>query len=200
MFLELAMMAALGGHGEGAAVARADAEGALRLREAAPELAAMPEVTLEAYLVGGRNPRAIRAAMNAVRPAETDGGERFDAVTRWRYSTRWRGRGDVRCVPETAEAVVAITVILPDLAEADRLGRRDREAWDRYFKALATHEMNHARIALHGRQEIEKAMKAASGCEDMQAAVARVSEEVSAASREYDRLTQHGKREGTVFP
>jgi predicted secreted Zn-dependent protease len=175
-------------------------EAEMRLRRAAPDLAAVPEVTLVAYSVSGRSARAVRTSMNTGRPAEVDGGERFDGVTRWRYSARWQGRGAQQCVPDTVVATVAITVILPDLIEPEKLSRRDREAWDRYFKALATHEMNHARIALHGRQEMEKAMRAATGCEDMQAASSRVSSDISAASREYDRLTEHGKREGAVFP
>lgn len=200
MFFEILTLGALLVASDEVAVVTAPSEGELRLREAAPELAAVPEVTLVAYPVSGRTSRAVRTAMNAARPAEADGGGRFDGVTRWRYSTRWQGRGAQRCLPETTVATVAITVTLPDLAEPEKLGRRDREAWGRYFKALATHEMNHARIALHGRQEMEKAMRAATGCEDMQAASERISRDVSAASREYDRITEHGKREGAVFP
>lgn len=200
MFFEILTVASVVAALDEVAVAVPPSEGVLRLREAAPELAALPDVVLVAYPVSGRTSRAVRTAMNAARPAETDGGERFDGVTRWQYSSRWQRRSGQQCLPETTVTSVAITVVLPDLAEPEKLGRRDREAWGRYFKALATHEMNHARIALHGRQEMEKAMRAASGCEDMQAASERVSNDVAAASREYDRLTEHGKREGAVFP
>lgn len=200
MFFEFLTIATLVVASDEVAVVTAPSEGELRLREAAPELSALPDVVLVAYPVSGRTSRAVRTAMNAARPAESDGGERFDGVTRWRYSSRWQRRGGQQCLPETTVTSVAITVILPDLTEPEKLGRRDREAWGRYFKALATHEMNHARIALHGRQEMEKAMRAAANCEDMQAAADRVSNDVAVASREYDRLTEHGKREGAVFP
>lgn len=168
-----------------------------RLSAATPTVAAMPNVTLIGYPVSGRARRAIREDMNRNRPEVN--GQRHDARTVWRYSTRWRGGPGGVCLPETAEVTVQITVTMPDLVDPERLGRTDRDAWTRYLTALETHEGNHARIANLGAERMQQAMRAASSCETMQAAGRQVSAEVSEASQQYDRQTRHGATEGAQF-
>jgi predicted secreted Zn-dependent protease len=168
------------------------------LNAAAPELANLPNTTLVGYPVGGRNPRAVRTAINAGRPSE--GGDRFDGRTTWRYSTRWRTNRAGECDPASAEVTYAITITLPDLVDRARLGSRDLVGWDRYFAALVHHEHNHARIAMRGAEEIQAAMRSANGCETMQGAARQVEAAVAEASRTYDAQTRHGRTEGAVYP
>ena len=188
----------------------------LAAQEAAPSLAAppaserlsgatgvlrdLPGMTLTGYEVSGRSPNAVRRAMNSARPAAGKDGERHDALTSWRYSTRWMRGSDGQCAPATAEVTLTITVVLPDLTTREQLSSRERADWDRYFTSLVGHEHNHGRIAVAGRDQMQAAMRASPTCEAMQAVVRQTSNEVSAASREYDRLTEHGKREGAVYP
>lgn len=168
-----------------------------RLTAAVPTLAALPNVVVLGYPVAGRSRRGVREQINRNRPEIH--GERHDAQTQWRYSTRWRGRSGGQCLAETSEVTAAITVILPDLEDPDRLGREDRAAWDRYFAALEHHEANHVRIANEGAAQVQAAMRAAGSCDDMQAAVRRVGDMISAASEDYDRRTRHGATEGAQF-
>jgi predicted secreted Zn-dependent protease len=177
-----------------------DAASLARLSTAAPSLVGIPDVTLKGYPVEGRNGRAIRASMNAGRPAEMEGGERFDGVTRWTYQSRGRRSGPDQCLPETAEVALAVTVVLPDLTTRADLSSREGAAWDAYFERLVTHEHNHVRIAVLGAERMQAAMRAAADCAGMQAARQRISAEVREASLEYDRLTDHGRREGAVYP
>lgn len=172
----------------------------VRLRAAAADLAAMPNVVLEPYPVSGRTPRAVRTSMNALRPTERADGARFDSVTRWSFGSRWRRSGSGQCLAESAEINMTITVVLPDLTSRAQLSRRDQQAWDRYFTALVGHETNHVRIASLGGSEMLAAMRAATTCDEMQAAQQSVAAAVASASREYDRMTEHGRREGAVFP
>jgi predicted secreted Zn-dependent protease len=171
-----------------------------RLQAAAPVLAGQPNTTLVGYAVDGANPRAIRQAMNRDRPAETEGGERFDSVTDWSYATRWRRSGPDQCLANTVEVTLTVTVTLPDLVSRDRLNARDQADWDQYFERLAAHENNHVRIAVLGAELMQTAMRKATGCDQIQAERRRISDEISAASVEYDRTTEHGKREGAVYP
>lgn len=168
------------------------------LTEAAPELAALPNTTLVGYPVGGRDPRAVRAAINSGRPSE--GGRRFDGRTTWRYATRWRTNGAGRCDPASAEVTYTITITLPDLTDRSRLSARDRAGWDRYFAALVRHEGNHARIAIRGAEEMRAAMRATSDCDSLQAAARRVEAAIAEANLRYDEQTQHGRTEGAVYP
>src|SRR5690606_3610686 len=66
MFFEFLTIATLVVASDEVAVVTAPSEGELRLREAAPELSALPDVVLVAYPVSGRTSRAVRTAMNAV--------------------------------------------------------------------------------------------------------------------------------------
>ena len=89
---------------------------------------------------------------------------------------------------------------MPDLQNRDRLRRADKAAWDRYFAALQAHEVNHARIAQLGAERYQAALRSAPDCQAARAAAAQVNADVSAASAEYDRLTEHGRLEGASFP
>lgn len=171
-----------------------------RIRAAAPGLAGLPQTTLTTYPVEGRTPRAIRSSMNLGRPSESEGGGRFDSVTRWSYATRWRQSGPDQCLADTGEVTMTTTIILPDLISREQLSARERAAWDVYFERLTTHELNHVRIATLGAQRMQAAIRAATSCEQMQTEQRRISAEVRDASREYDRITEHGKREGAVYP
>lgn len=175
-------------------------ESRARIIAAAPALAEVPEARLITYAVEGRTPRSIRAAMNRTRPAEADGGDRFDSVTRWSYRTGWRRTGPDQCLPETAEVAVTVQIMLPDLVSRDSLSSRELAAWDGYFQRLVAHELDHGRIAELGAQRMQAAMREATSCADLVAARERIGAEVREASREYDRMTEHGRREGAVYP
>jgi predicted secreted Zn-dependent protease len=164
----------------------------------APELAAMPEVTVTTYPVEGRNARIIRQNMNRVRPREAS-GEAFDALTTWQFSSRWKTQGG-QCLPQTIEVKVTVGVTLPQLTHYDRLSRSDRQKWDRYFAALVQHETNHVRIAITGSQLMQEQLRQSASCEGLEAVGRELAEGVAQASRAYDDRTDHGKREGAVFP
>jgi predicted secreted Zn-dependent protease len=172
-------------------------EASERLRLAAPDAAAFPNTTLHGYVLQATSPRAIRAEMNRLRPRVN--GRQHDATTSWRYSLRLMSSGG-RCDPTTAVADYTISIVMPDLQDRERLRRQDKQAWDRYFSALQMHEVNHARIAQLGAQQYQAAIRSAPTCEAGRAAAAQVAADVSAASAEYDRITEHGRHEGAVYP
>ncbi len=182
-----------GGEGQPPAVSSAT------LAALAPELAALPGVTLVGYPVRGRSPRAIRESINEGRPRPAHDGT-FDARTDWRYQTRWRGGPSGGCDPTTAEVDMTIVVTLPELATRDGLDRRERERWDRYIAALIGHEHNHVRIALAGAEQLRTYMRAAPDCTTMQAAQSQISASIQAASAAYDEDTRHGRTEGATYP
>lgn len=191
----LSMLALLAAQTAEPATTVADASDRLRL--AAAEAAAFPNTTLQGYVIEATSSRAIRAEMNRVRPSSN--GRRHDATTSWRYSYSFPPAVG-RCDPAVGEVVYAITIIMPDLQNRERLRRADRQAWDRYFAALLTHEVNHARIAKLGAEQLQAAMKSAADCEAARTATSEISSAVSAASVEYDRRTEHGRLEGASFP
>ena len=168
------------------------------LAAAAPALAATPDVVLIGYPVSGRSPRSIRESINESRPS-TDGG-RFDARADYRYGFQAQGGVNGECDPATVEVTVGHTVTLPELTTRDRLARREREAWDRYFAALVGHEHNHVRIAAAGAEQLRTFMRQAPTCASMLAARDQILAAVREAQAAYDRDTQHGRSEGATYP
>lgn len=160
----------------------------------------LPGLTVLGYPVEGESPRAIRSSMNDGRPPDESNGARHDARTRWNFRTRWGNGPDGRCDPRTATVDLTLTVILPDLTTRDELSARGKADWDAYFTALVAHERNHGRIAVEGRNRMQAAMRASPTCEAMRALVGATNQEVTAASGEYDQQTDHGRREGAVYP
>ena len=167
---------------------------------AAPELASLPGVILVGYPVQGRSPRAIRESINERRPKPPQGEDPFDARVDWRYQTRWRSGPSGACDPATVEVEMTIVVTLPDLTTRAALDRRERERWDRYFKALVGHEHNHVRVALAGAEQLRTYMRNAPDCTTMQAAQAQISASIVAANAAYDESTRHGRTEGATYP
>ena len=160
----------------------------------------LPDLSLIGYAVEGRSPRVIRESINRGRPADRGDGARHDARTHWNYQTRWRRGADGQCVPGTATVTLTLTMTLPDLTNRDQLSAGDRAGWDDYFAALVAHERNHGRIAVAGRDQMQAAMRASPDCDAMTAVIQTTNAEVADASEEYDRKTDHGRREGAVYP
>ncbi|NBW08206.1 MAG: DUF922 domain-containing protein [Caulobacteraceae bacterium] len=194
----VAVAAALAGQTPEADPAPASA----RLVEAArgAGLADRPDLALQGYEVEGRSPRSLRDSIDRRRPRSQASGERHDARTQWSYRTRWRNGPDGQCIPATATVILTLTMVLPDLASREGLSSREQADWDRYFAALVAHEGNHVRIAVAGQEQMQTAMRASATCEAMTAVVGATNAEVRAASETYDSQTDHGRREGAVYP
>lgn len=165
---------------------------------AAPDLAAVPGLTLVGYPVRGRSSRSIRESINEGRPAGD--GDRFDGRTQFRYETRWRANAAGGCDPSSVEVTTTFIVTMPELTTRPTLERRDRENWDRYFNALIAHEHNHVRIALAGQDQLRTYLRNAPNCATMQAAQEQITVQINEAQRAYDRNTRHGATEGAHFP
>ncbi len=172
----------------------------LRAAVAAVDVPQLPGLTLTGYEVRGRSARGVRESMNDERPAADGDDARHDARTRWSYRPRWNRTADGRCDPASATVTLSLTIVLPDLSTREALSRDERAGWDAYFAALVKHEWNHGRIAVKGQELLETALHEAADCDAMTAAVRTLVPEITAASREYDAQTEHGRREGAVFP
>lgn len=182
-----------------AAPTAAPPESSAALTAALPELAATPGIVIVGYPVSGRSARAIRESINEGRPADST-GERFDGMTTWRYSTRWRGGPDGGCDPSTAEVTTSVVVTLPELTSRDAVDRRTRESWDRYLGALAGHEHNHVRVAMAGAEQLVTFMRGAPNCATMEAARQQIDAAIRSTNEQYDAATRHGATEGARFP
>ncbi|MBI1684522.1 DUF922 domain-containing protein [Caulobacter hibisci] len=158
-----------------------------------------PEIEISYYDVPGRDQRAIRAAIDRLGPTDSTDGERVHALTKWSYQWRWRRKNSPQgCSIDGVEIGLRITVLLPRPVEGDRLNARVRKPWDAYMIALRRHELGHVAIARAGREEIRRALEAAS-CDGAADAAKAASARVGTESARYDRETRHGRTEGASF-
>ncbi len=102
----------------------------------------------------------------------------------WGY-TSWYVRWSGSC-----RLSVDIDMTLPRHVRPDSLPDRVRQRWDRMLIALTIHEDQHARFGIGAAQEIEKA-----GCNGAYDILDKWIE----AEKDFDRRTQHGRRDGVVL-
>jgi predicted secreted Zn-dependent protease len=155
--------------------------------------AGIPNITFQYYDVSGRNPQAIRVSMNAERPIDPHDGMPDDAVTVWTYHWRYRDG------PEGCEGKVDFSarVILPRLR--GRVSTVVAARWQTYMARLRIHEAGHARIAYARMGDIKNAFRNAS-CTAADRMASAILDEVRRDNAEYDSKTDHGMRQGAVFP
>ena len=154
----------------------------LVLQQGAAAFADLPHVTVRTYVVQGREPRQVRAAVNAARPVAGDGQGR-DAATQWTYGVRWMNDGSGACLPDTAEVTYAVTVTLPELGDEARLNAQATERWNAWSAYLAAHERRRVEGIVDGLAAMQAAMRAAPDCAAM---TARRDEAIQA-------IAQHGQ-------
>lgn len=160
--------------------------------------AGIPGVTLERYPVAGATASAVRRALNRSRPTDPNDGARVDALTHWRVDWRWNGDGRGGCDLSTLRLTFSARVTMPQLADPRAPGPL-RAKWAAFERALAQHEATHVRHAWEQVPTVASAIRngPCTGANDRgDAALARV----LAWDRDYDRRTNHGEREGIVFP
>lgn len=157
------------------------------------------------YDVRGASDREILASIRAASPIRERGtdGRSLDAYTRWRIEWRYRfraQRGLCRFTTVTVSADLTTTLwrwTPPAGAPASLV-----DAWQQRAAVLREHEDGHTNYTLLGAREIFSALRPmqAPTCDALRdkadAEGRRILDQVRAANRRYDEVTQHG----TVSP
>lgn len=162
-------------------------------------LAGIPNVEIQYYDVSGRNPREIREAMNRLRPADPNDGQRVDALTRWTMRFGWPRGGPAGCQLDRAQGMFTAVVQMPRLANIDAVPASVRARWQIYIAALETHEAGHVRHAFESVATVLAAIRASDCASAPQARQAAV-HVAGAWDADYDRATRHGATQGATFP
>ncbi|WP_298092335.1 DUF922 domain-containing protein [uncultured Sphingomonas sp.] len=159
-------------------------------------------VRMDRYPVRGRDVAAVRAALDAARVRDEQDGTMVEAYTHGRIQGTWqapaRADHDAPCRPEAVIIRYSATMRLPYLAEPDPLPEL-AQAWRLYALNLERHEAQHLERIRRALPRLAEAI-AAAPCTGADAAGAVVLDEIRADGRAYDTETEHGRREGAVFP
>lgn len=161
--------------------------------------AGIPNLTFTYYDVTGRSPDDIRKDMNAKRFVDPSDKKPVDSLSSWRFGWRMMRSSDGRCDPSSITLNFTAEVKLPRLTGADNLPKKTVARWQRYYAALLRHEAGHVAYAWSQREVLLAALKASS-CADMTATGKAEIAKIGAHDRNYDVETEHGTRQGAVFP
>ncbi len=167
--------------------------------DASDVFADIPNLEVTYYDVTGNSVGAIRKAIDAVRPRDPNDGTGVDAVARWRIGWRWPRMANGTCDLARAELRFSATILLPRLAEPQRVPRAVLARWDSYMAALKGHEAKHIRTAWMNSGRVLDAIRA-SDCAGANEAGKAAIADLGQFDREYDRVTKHGRTEGAHFP
>jgi predicted secreted Zn-dependent protease len=172
---------------------------------AMPTAAYADPITSEAfnyYDVDGATARDIRADLNRRGPMDRYEHRHFDAVTRWTIRAT-----HTDCGIKSVSVRLQITYAFPRLTDGGSAPSALRKDFDDYLKRLLTHEKGHAQIAIDTAKRVEdriQSLPAALTCEALDPALKDIVDALIAESKrldvEYDARTEHGRKQGAVFP
>lgn len=158
-------------------------------------------VRMDRYPVRGRDVAAVRAALDAARVRDENDGTLVEAYTHGRVHWTWKAAGpdrDAKCRPQAITIRFSATMRLPYLDEPDPPPAL-AQAWQRYAANLEAHEREHLERIRRALPRLAAAI-AAAPCAKADTAGAAVLEQIRAEGRAYDLETEHGRRDGAVFP
>jgi predicted secreted Zn-dependent protease len=158
------------------------------------------KVTERHYTVRGGTTRELAAALEHI-----DGRWAAQARTRARWTFRWVDRGS-RCDVIDGQVSVRARLELPWWQRPTGVTDSVVSEWERVRESLCVHELGHVTIALQGAHAVDERLDAgftARTCDAVERAADRKATEIwerhQRRHHRYDRLTQHGRTQGTWF-
>jgi predicted secreted Zn-dependent protease len=159
-------------------------------------------VTTNYYTGSGATARELGASLAQSRPWKDS--DRRDGQTQWHIEWNFQlidnGNG---CRLRSLTTKTTITITLPKWNMPSSLAER----WKNYCDALKQHEARHAQIALEAAAAIRKrvtTLQDTSSCQKLTEFINAAANKVIAEFREqevqFDKRTDHGRKEGASFP
>jgi predicted secreted Zn-dependent protease len=164
------------------------------------------EVDYEYYLVSGRTPPALLRSMRENGPRGE--GERYFGITEWQTSLQYTAEESRNgCRLSDVGVTTDVVVTLPQWREKSQASAAMQSAWEEFLMRLAYHEKGHRDMARRQSNAIYDALTGLSiesGCSSMEFRARALVDETAAQfeelNREYDRASEHGRRQGVVWP
>ena len=163
----------------------------------------------EDYAIAGRDRPQLLRQMRERGPR--DSGGRHHAYTRWRL--RWTHDPQPvgsnaplasGCRPGQPQITLFLLTVAPRWVDVEQAAPSLRSTWARFLEATQQHEEGHRNLCMRAAQSLLDRLRSLSPAEDCsrlqqqaQQVAAQVLDDLLARQRAYDRLTDHGMRQGT---
>jgi predicted secreted Zn-dependent protease len=155
------------------------------------------------YYVDGRSATVLAAQIEQNGPPGGE-GKRYAGKTKW--DVQWKFRHEqhgVTCAMKEVAVAVGLAQTLPQWRGEPKGAAALKTRWQQFVLALKRHEDGHTEHGLAAGKEIEVALlaaKPASNCEDLAVAANSAAEAIvkkyQKLDEDYDRKTDHGRRQG----
>ena len=157
-------------------------------------LKAFPDTKVAYYDVPGTDIGQMQAYMNDHGPVDSHDGFHGDGRTTW--SVNWLLPASAAgCDPSHAVVHFHATVLLPRAADEAAMTPDVAQTWHFYLSHLILHESGHLRHAYQRIGDIATAMHGQT-CANANAAAQAAIKKLGEFDVNYDRVTQHGLRQG----
>lgn len=169
---------------------------------------AMPKVNIntEYYLIHGSTANQLRNEMNTKSPIKQSGNT-YDAYTSWFVNWRfdWKKKNGL-CAMTRVKSTVKVNFTLPKWENSHSAEVNLKKRWTHYYNALITHENEHKDFGINAAKEVENRLSvlSAKNCSSLKTKANRLGKEIIdkyvVLEKKYDKNTNHGMKNGAVFP
>ena len=165
------------------------------------------EINKKYYTVSGTTAAEIRASLTSNSPV-TYKGRKHDARTDWQVSWNYYWNETPReCKLTSINTSLEVSYTLPRLTTHAKLEEPLKSRWNNYYDALLKHEEGHQNFGIKSVREIEATLHALGprkDCDTLQkdanSAGHRILKKYAKLEKAYDKETNHGIKNGAVFP
>jgi predicted secreted Zn-dependent protease len=159
------------------------------------------------YTVTGKTIDEIANSLNTQTPIIYQ-GKKYHANTAW--NVKWRfywQESNNSCQITSVNTSVDVKFTMPKLVTYSSLNTAVKNKWDKYYSALINHENGHKNFGIQAANKIEKAileMGKKNTCSELEKTANNIGYQIikedALQEKKYDEITNHGAKDGAIFP
>lgn len=161
----------------------------------------------EYYEIRGSSEQELRSQM-LKNGCTWEDGKKYDSVTSWSWTWDYgTGHTSQTCSADDFAIALEITFRLPKWVRTDDVPQPLVDKWDGYLKNLTMHENGHRDRVMDAALELSGAvarLPRALTCSDrdrkVRALNSKITAQLNEAQQAYDATTDHGAKQGALFP
>jgi predicted secreted Zn-dependent protease len=169
---------------------------------------AVPKVIIntEYYSIYGVTAKELRNEMNT-KSSIKQLGKNYDAYTTWFVNWRFSwSENHGQCSITNVKSTVKVNFTLPKWENSNNATANLKKRWSHYYNALLAHEDGHKNFGINAAKEVENRLSALSSknCSTLKNKAnnfgKKVIDKYIVLEKKYDKTTNHGMKNGAVFP
>jgi predicted secreted Zn-dependent protease len=163
-------------------------------------------INTEYYSIYGSTATELRNEMST-KSSIKQSGNTYDAYTSW--VVNWRFSWNVnngQCAITSVKSSVDVNFTLPKWENSNSAAVNLKQRWKHYYNALIAHENGHKDFGINAAKEVEKRLSvlSAKNCSSLKSKAnslgKKIIDKYVIAEKKYDKNTNHGMKDGAVFP